>query len=183
MLDNPVIVSDEEILPGDGSYVLQKGKIYSNKMKSFFGADLTDCQKIIAQFHQIDWNGLESEFGYIDVEKLASEKYPNWFTEYDEGRVYRGYIQGFKKAQELTDKKFSLEDIEKAFYAKDNASYKEEQIFLEEFIQSISQPKVFSIEAEMECGEERQCECINNQNCLLSRLKITNGKIKITKKL
>lgn len=205
LLDNPIIVSDKKIEAGDGSNVLQNSKIYSNKMKSFFGADLTDCQKVIAQSHQIDWNGLEVEFEYVDIEKLALIEVPElliWggFSErfqYDTNtQVRKAFIQGFKKAQELNNKKFSLEDMIRC--SVEHAKYCDSvtngipnfahwcNYEGKSFIQSLSQPKVFSIEVEMEgCSD---CHLndgyIHSPNCCKNVIpKITEGKIKITKKL
>jgi len=33
------------------------------------------------------------------IAALAAKAYPNWYTEYDEGRAYRGFINGYKTAQ------------------------------------------------------------------------------------
>lgn len=197
MLDNPIIVSDEEIKEGDKCYHidLNKGEIDTVYDKTKYhtwtdnGVDKDRMfRKIIAGLPglpQINWNGLESKFGYVDVEKISTDM-GNEFYIYRNYDFENGVRKGFKKAQELNDKKFSLEDIENAFYAKENASYKEKQIFFEEFIQSISRSKAFSIEVEMEsCSDCHLNEgYMSSPNCCRQLTpKIIDCKIKITKKL
>ena len=46
---------------------------------------------------------------------------------------------------------------------------------LNKFIESLNQPKLPDvINLQVECGEIRQCECINNSNCLKPKLKTTS---------
>jgi hypothetical protein len=64
----------------------------------------------IPELPNIDFNGLEEEFGIIDVEKLANEQW---------GNVHRtgvlGYIEGFGKCLSLNkDKLYTEKDIKNA---------------------------------------------------------------------
>lgn len=213
MLDNPVIVSDEEIKEGDSflcsNEVHKCTGSYSLKVTSYVKCEKGDCskeicQKIIAQSHQIDWNNLEHKFGYVDVEKLAKEEYIKQSVKDDRlsldeqiqrsGGFHVGFIEGFKKAQELNDKKFSLEDMESfaSFTSKNLMRHSDgfgmylgfDKVF--ELWKSKSQPKSFSIEVEMEgCSECHLNEgYMNSPNCCRNiKTKITYGKIKITKKI
>jgi len=46
----------------------------------------------------------------INIEEtLAKDAYPDWYTEYDEGRAYIGYKKGYNKSQESHP--FSEEDL------------------------------------------------------------------------
>lgn len=187
MLENPIILSDEDIKIGDTVWedvpmtfdeIFVVDEINSitgigrNKEGIPFVVD--SCRKIIAQSHQINWNGLEEMFGYVYVEKLIKSEYP-----VDE----ISFKRGFKKAQELNDKKFSLEDMigfsvwrgtttSKEFYECNNVS---EQVAL--YI-SLSQPKSFSIEVEMEVDIQSMYS-----HELVTKPKFTDGKIKILKML
>jgi hypothetical protein len=80
-------------------------------------------------------------FGVVDVEKLAEESWGDKISS-----PYHAYIEGFNKAMELNkDKVFTLEDIDKAYWAgmkfvgEDKGSYKE-------FIQTLQQPTEIEVE-------------------------------------
>jgi hypothetical protein len=99
------------------------------------------------------------------------------------------YIKGFQKAQELlaSDRMFTLEDIMLAF----NNGYSQftaQTMDCEDYIQSLSQPKSWEIEIEIEYKDgfgywydytPMIQEC--NKEPFALRPKLTNGKIKITK--
>lgn len=110
MLENPVIISNEEIKVGD---IILGGdeKIYEVKSETsndeyvcyigdqyignFHKRNLT-TRKVIAQSHQIDWNGLEKEFGYVDVEALALE-WTNHETKSKWAPIIRdAFIEGYR---------------------------------------------------------------------------------------
>ena len=101
----------------------------------------------------------------------------------------KAFIEGFKTAQSLNEKKFSEDDLKKAWQEGVKAmkfnTHRDGTEFnsFEQFIQSLSQPKVFDVEAEMNdrcyCGAT--CEhkiCVHE-----SKPKITNNSIKIIKVL
>lgn len=205
MLDTPIIVSDNTLLEENDFFVG-----YPNYNKIFqwnMGTGIHEgksvyAKKIIAGIEglpRIDWNGLEEEFGWVDVEKLAEEQYPyqktpvsNYAQDLNSDKKI-GFIKGFKKAQSLNDKKFSLEDMKKAVfkvYKNGIRSPKEgKQSFneiLNEIIQSLQQPKVLDIEVEMECAYGDECPSKGDylkQHLCKIQPKITNNSIKIIKKL
>lgn len=159
MHDTPIIVSNEEIKKGVWYY-----DELDNTLRQLTFNPLTDLRgsriKIIAGIEglpSIDWNGLEEEFGWVDVEKIAKEldktKYRNFRREYTLKETYEGiedgFIAGFKKAQSLNEKKFSLEDMKKCWNTGGLWQNEEGDISFEQYIQSLQQPKVFDIEVEM----------------------------------
>lgn len=179
LLDIPVIVSDEEILNNDLCLYLgrfdanilckavdtETGRVYQElnikPIEEYGSTDggitplKSEIFKIIAGIEglpSINWNGLEKEFGWVDVDKLAKEldktKYRNFRREYTLKETYEGiedgFIEGFKKAQSLNKKKFSLEDMVDAV---NMAKY--EDMHGDDIIQSLQQPKVFDIEIEI----------------------------------
>ena len=146
LLENPIIISDET--PNklyEGFYFIDSELFHTSKTML-----QTGCKEVIAQSHQIDWNGLEAEFGYVDTYKL--------FCEVD-GTCDRGQYEhllfdsGFKKAQELNDKKFSLEEYELSDLIRLSFLKHGRNSWLSisrDVIEGLSQPKVFDIEVEME---------------------------------
>lgn len=156
----------------------------------------------------IDFNGFEGICGWFDVEKLAQtlalEAGWDWYnTETSSRRIFELWAK--QKAQELlSDRRFTIEDMLEFYYWL-KKSYgptkplEEAQIvhrttpnkIVEMFTQSLSQPKSWNIELEMETTVIKQNQCINKcvsypSECLCemtkdTKPKITNGKIKITK--
>lgn len=141
--------------------------------------------------HPIEKDGVIKTIGeclsIIDVEKLArsyakihptkdideEERYFNSNCKY-----YDAFKEGFKKAQSLNDKKFSLEDIFKILdLHTDDAPI---SYLKSELSKSLQQPKVFDVEIKMERTrypkDDDGWEDIYNP-------KITNNSIKITKVL
>ncbi len=178
MLDTPIIVSDEEItkLESGTSYYDGEGNIRKWSTGNMYNIY---SKKIIAGIEglpKIDWNGLEEEFGYIDVEKLSIEKFGNSLHH---ARTRSAFIKGFKKDQSLNEKKFSLEDMKEAYHQGwyDKAENKVDN--RDKFIQSLQQPKVFDIEVEM----KPIYLSILKEKVLGYRPKITNNSIKILRKL
>lgn len=158
MLYTPIIVSDEEIKnlqSVKGKWHIEKSLIINQF--PYYLTDLSECKLIIAGIEglpKIDWNGLEEEFGWIDVDDLAStiadDIHENWHVGEERDCAYLGAVQGFKKAQSLNEKKFSLEDMFKCFQA--GIDYEKEGSILQPdahgYIQSLQQPKVFDIEVD-----------------------------------
>ena len=132
----------------------------------------------LPKFPYIDFNGFEEQLGIVNVEKLAYEYYST--NEYYKVADAFHWANGFKAAQKLNEKKFSLEDIKKAF--KEGLSYtttKHYHDYSEDlFINSLSQPKVFDIEVEMEQYTQNY-----HKDIWYDRPKITNNSIKIIKVL
>jgi len=118
--DFNIIVSDEKPKSNDVVYI--NNEIYSNEIRIFtsaFGYDnLKDCVKVLAldnytkypyNLPSIDYNGLEEDFGVVDIEKQLSESDLKSFDgSYDNFHCQvEAFKKGFKKAQSLNDKHFS----------------------------------------------------------------------------
>lgn len=193
MLDTPIIVSDEEIKEGWKGWAYKvdvTGKIF----KHFYTTNpwYKDARKIIAGIKglpSIDWNGLEEEFGWVNVEKIAKNYNPPFLQELSivtQGKI-EGFIKGFKKAQSINEKKFSLEDMFKCFQA--GIDYEKEGSILQPdahgYIQSLQQPKVFDIIVEMEQEFTTGITESGRERKFYGEFKpkITNNSIKILKKL
>lgn len=196
MLDTPIIVSDEKVKGGD--FMCLKNQHPQGKIrKCWYIHDNGDFQqlmtdnpddinrgygfckqkevfKIIAGIEglpSIDWNGLEEEFGWIDVNvrdiTLEAFKQGITFSHHqfsdDAYNRFRTWFSQNKKVQSLNDKKFSLEDmlnlaehITNGYEINtwENRDYKtnkhkDTEEILDEFIQSLQQPKVFDIKIQM----------------------------------
>lgn len=165
MLDIPIIVSDEKIKVGD-LYLTSDHRIvqWSKEFEEEWGDDIAFLPKpIIAGIEglpSIDWNGLEEEFGWVDVEKLSKVdiKFHHKNIQEREIDYILGYEDGFKKAQSLNEKKFSLDDMQialrKLSQSYDKGYSRELDVDFQEadsIIKSLQQqPKVFDIEVESE---------------------------------
>lgn len=157
--------------------------------------DIIHCRKIIAGIEglaSINWNELEDEFGWADVDYIIKsvcgyDKNVPLPDNDNEVEVAREVIKHFKKAQSLNNKKFSLEDIEKAIEMATwiNPNNTTNFYSKEEIIQSLQQPKVFEIEIEMEeyDHDEDWSEISGAFEICKYRPKITNNSIKILRKL
>lgn len=155
MLDTPIIVSDESPKAGDYTITYPNFDVVQLNQSTCVMYD----EKIIAGIEglpSINWNGLEEEFGWIDVEKIIIEHIENNCRNFDgspamdEQTFYEGAKWGFKKAQSLNDKKFSLEDMRKAYREGFKQRVEPKTNNAEIFFNSFQQPKVFDIEVEME---------------------------------
>lgn len=185
----PILIGDE--LTSDQAQTIPH---YQSNDKKLF--------KIIAGIHglpSIDFSALSEEdckkIGWVDVEKLAMKE---CVCGTGDCSHVKSYIRGFKAAQALNEKKFSGEDVRKAIeMAREIIDGKEvfelEGILgltevcthncsvhsVDKIIQSLSQPKVFDVEVEMEAYK------VNGMSDEASswRPKITNNSIKVTKVL
>lgn len=166
MLPNPIVVSDEEIKEGDCGILYSKGikgvgsdwnqfkHDGSNKSKLFSIA--RDSYKIVAgipELPSIDFSGLSDDdckkIGWIDVENLGGR----WATlqttrSTDYWRaISNAYSQGFKSAQSLNEKKYSLEDIKTAI---ELARFPKLALYnTDEIVNMLSQPKIFDVEIQV----------------------------------
>jgi hypothetical protein len=141
--------------------------------------------KVIAQQDQIDFSALsegdQKKIGWIDVEKLANEHFDLSIED---------WCNGFQKAQELlSDRVFTLEDIKQSFwrcFENRGLGYIVTMGDLEvELNKSLSQPKSWAVEIEMEdigeegwSGDDYTGEPVWNEKLVP---KLTDGKIKILK--
>jgi hypothetical protein len=158
-----------------------------------------DCKKLIAQQDQIDFSALseeeQKEIGYFDVDSVVDsildKEYHNVDLCYSDFKIYeQGYRSAFQKAQELLyDRRFTLEDMKNLMH--NSIIFKEENQHLslgeyaiknkewfDKYIQSLSKPKSWKVELEM----EYDLESIDSSKKVM-RPKPTNGKIKILKLL
>lgn len=174
MLDNPIIVSDKKIKPGDiGTnyywnnhiHILEEpDKIIDSDVISGI---LDEAKKIIAGYGKelplIDFNRFEDRLGIIDVyqqedyksivDTIAKIAHPTVIKMLCNRRD--GFIEGFRKAQKLNKNKFSLEETSIMFYdmiksISERTLRKWNPDDFGKFIESIQKPKVFDIELEME---------------------------------
>lgn len=204
MLPQPILVSNEEIKENDWYYssqgVLQSTKSYFEDKRGLRTYYLThelwsfSCQKIIAgipKLPAIDFSALSEEdckkIEWIDVnsEWLKFAKKASTLPNFDSVNLSIGFMGGFKAAQSLNEKKFSLEDMKLCW----DTAYKEASEFpnrgiytpnveFEDFIQSIAKPKVFDVEVEVIMMSDKKGG-LKPSNIP----KITNNSIKITKVL
>ncbi len=165
--------------------------------------------KVIAQQDQIDFSDLsekeQKEIGYFDVEAEAER---DWvYKEYGfevgynpkrcvDGAIQKpkfinGYKKGFQKAQELLSNRRFNEMLGLLEICKESAVI-DTTVFIQrkakEYLQSLSQPKSWKIEVEMEDSfrdnEETYIDdsgAKGNYSTNSKKPKLTNGKIKITK--
>lgn len=173
----PIVIStrDKELINKPDFVVSTKmdalqGKILNLKDNTWVWCD--EGKKIIAGFPdlpKINFSALSEEdckkIGWIDVRNLAHKAAHQKFKlthipleEIDEygGEILtyiQNWVDGFKAAQ-LNEKKYSLEDIEKAWeYGIDEGKWKKGDplhLSFSEFIESLSQPKVFDVLIETE---------------------------------
>jgi hypothetical protein len=146
-------------------------------------------EKLIAQQDQIDFSSLSEEdqkkIGWFDVDDMARRwctMQTTRSTDYWKSMV-SVYIKGFQKAQELlSDRRFTLEEAELIF-GLGAANHANGKPSFEEVIQSLSQPKSWNVELELEACYEKNPDVYGTGMFNNGRFqpKLTNGKIKITK--
>lgn len=188
-----IIVSDET--PKNNDYALYDK--YIRKVDSTFNQPGMDwnalnTRKIIAStfildLPNIDFNGLEEEFGIIDIGKLAENLFPTDFTKmamnnvFENRYIQHGFIEGFNKCLSLNkDKLFTLEDLRIVFGlgAANNANGKPS---FEDIIQSL-QPKEWDIEIETEYIKDFYRDGFGGAGTIdIKQPKLTNNQIKILK--
>ena len=182
MLPNPIVVSDEEIKEGDFflGYSLIGGKPYISEA-SYIKAAKKDRGKIIAGTEglpKLDLSLISEETGWVDVEAESMKYFDKMMSE---GRGFelthgwkKRFIEIFKAAQSLNEKKYSEEDMMLCW---DSAqSWREDKNTWEKFIQSISKPKEYNVELEME-----DKIALDGHTVIGKELKITNNSITVTK--
>lgn len=218
LLENPIIVCDD--LDG-AKYVYEKQSrgcfVREVSNDSFRNIDFfkqenaihnSGHQNVLTSFPMlpnIDWIGLESEFGYIDIHKLVEDLYPrilgvsiDFFNNVRRGEHLSLAKESIREYKRLNDTSFTLQDIEVAFnagmsygvYIRGGSGDIRDDVDWEDYSKSLTQPKVFDIEIEMEYKDGFNywydyTPMIADANKIpfALRPKITNNKIKITKKL
>jgi len=186
-----IVTSDEEIKQGDLKYTPFDDIIKIHKQEGQYYD--THESKIIAQQHQITFSDDITEeklreIGCVDVQKLNENA--NGYAVFGKpiGEKYlafkEGYNQGFQKAQELlSDRVFTKEDMQQALVDMGLLTVKNpvgSAYKIDEIIQSLSKPKCWEVEIEMEAylsdDEDENGNLIGKK-----RPKLTDGKITILK--
>lgn len=152
--------------------------------------------KILGSIPQIDSHpildvtSIEEELnkrGWFDVLTITSDyidNNPKRVSKEQDLLLGLGFLKGFNKRAELNKAAvYTEEDMQKAFRhgnIRSREPFSKLTEYYNAFIQSLQQSKTsMEVEVEKECGEERQCECIDNSHCLKPQPKITNNCIKI----
>ena len=118
-----ILVSDEEIKEGDkfynGESILKCSRV-TNILIDINGlwSKIKDCKKVLSQSPKLSKPQVD-KIGWIDVEELAEKasiEYANkWFNPNAADRVWdagkENFKNGFQKAQELNQKKYSEEEL------------------------------------------------------------------------
>ena len=121
------VIDDSEIKIGDWFYFNLDGIRDIYQVESQFHLDRlgSDNFKITHSTNKLEGviqlnlaDVEESIYGY-SVNKMAEKVYPNWFTEFDTGRAYYGFIDGFKACQDLMKDtiNINIEDFKKKAYS------------------------------------------------------------------
>lgn len=204
MLPNPILVSDEKINPTEP--YLNNGVVFYADSVFDEGNNPNNSNPIVTDHNFKIIAGIEGlpkldlsaiEIGWVDVEKLAYKRLPIMPT-FDKGEIINsdtnffirlGWVEGFKASQSLNEKKYSEEDMRKSFDAGIHFNEESSEKFVvsdgnkwrwEDFIQSISKPKEYNVEVEMEDigNKDKVYNCSSKSEWIP---KITNNTIKITK--
>ena len=196
MLPNPILVSDEEIEKGDWFYYYSHGKFNMYMCEGVVGKSLvvqnkeSSCwsdysKKIIAGIDtKLDLSAIAEKIGWVDVEKLAYQKF-KMIPSFNNGLIVnsdtnyferKGWIDGFKAAQSLNEKKFSEKDVKKAILMTWDDSVDTKNMY--DIIESISKPKEYNVEVDMEDigNKDKVYNCSSKSEWIP---KITNNTIKI----
>jgi len=118
MLPQPILVSYEpdvrDIFPYHVAEKLTTGEWTIWQVDNLNDIDERNQKKIIAgipELPSVDFSALSEEdckkIGWVDVEELAAEYAVNDFDDY----AYCGFLEGFKTAQSLNEKRFNEEDV------------------------------------------------------------------------
>ncbi len=172
--EHDIIVSNEKIRYGDricvnNTILVCRGfnDLLDIECDNGLCYDKRYCKKVIAgveNLPMIDYNGFGYLFGRIEISKLAiidanrvwcDDKRLNGQRGFN-GHIV-GFIEGFKAAQQLNNKKFSEEDVRKAIQIAreneplviDNKDCYSIHFTEEQIIESLEEPKVFNIEVEL----------------------------------
>ncbi len=190
-----IITSDEKIKDGDLLFNL-KAKTPELFVKDFkYDSNDVWYKKVIAQQSQIDFSALSEEeqkeigwFNTWDIAKNYVKTLGILGSDIDNVTSENLIVWGFQKALELlSDRKFTLEDVKKAVDIALNSSYVSTQHFSghstvkhnftsDEITQSLSQPKSWKVELEM----EYDLESIDSSKQVM-KPKFINDKVKIFK--
>ena len=188
-----IITSNEEVQKDD--YYIAWETNYATEPKKRWvlynlgsGLNGSNQQKVIAQQDQIEFSALSEEeqkkIRYFNVEKMARQwvyRNTDLPSTSEEAWYEKVYISGFQKAQELLyDRMFTLEDMKLCYMQGWNRGRDGHSTEMNNYIQSLSQPKSWKIELEMEQTHWKGTKLSYEDRF---KPKLTNGKVKILKLL
>ena len=189
LLEEPIIINDERAKEGlNYNFALKK----MMNLPSDYPEYTTEwhyCRKVIAQDSkgEIDWNGLDEEFGYLSDKKIMDDYLMKTKGSLNYA-MRESFVEGVKASPRLTGKHYTLEQMKK--YHNIMCLYGNKKG--EEYIELIGKPRIFDIEIEMQeantvvSGGLRPMNKLGGkglQTHTIYKPKITNGKIKIVRKL
>ena len=189
------VLSDEEIKEGDMKYYSTNNATYIHNKDMVLTKEHFKVVAGIPELPSITYfdeaeKTLKERCGWVDIEKLADKLFESHSTNILSPQyiLRDSFIRGFKTAQTINDKKFSSEEVEALMYWSANMAigksdsikpYTEIVHELGQKIKTLSQPKAFDIEVEMEQYADYD---FTGMPCVgFLRPKITNNSIKITK--
>jgi hypothetical protein len=155
-----ILVSDEEIKEDKFIYDTADKIIVEVAEISDIGIRLTNESvyrsnnqylKVLSQSPKLS-KEVEDEIGWIDVEELIKESinetclYDN-FNKIELNTYKDGFEEGFQKANELNQKKYSEEQMFQLWVMKGGKNDKSEEITFESCISILSQPQQWACEA------------------------------------
>ena len=192
-----ILVSDKSTFKQGDVFITKDFEIHHN-----YGYNYGD-RKIIAGIEPLptlDYSDevsqvLRDKYGWVDVEELAKNidkaKCRNFKREHSSKEFYEcvedGFVLGFKTHQSITNKMFSLKDIEKAILFGQTSSKESSQKLFEKrgltatevtknFIQFLQQPIQLKVEVETE-----NKFALDGHTVIGFKPKITNNSILVTK--
>jgi hypothetical protein len=124
------VIDDSEIKEGDCRLHLYEKTInlphhrleHGEKWATNYWRKITHSTRQLEGVTLLNLSDVEEVINGYNVEKMAGEIYPNWFTEFDTGRAYNGFIKGFNACQKLMkDKMFTANDMLNAYREGTNA--------------------------------------------------------------
>lgn len=114
-------------------------------------------QKIIAGYDNLPklsfTDEVAKEIGYVNVEKLAKKEYRDYYSDKDyKNLIIEGFIDGFEKALELTQHKYTEQDLVFMYNQGVLAmrQYIDSYDNCKKHIQSLQQPRMWEVEVGME---------------------------------
>ncbi len=206
-IDGNFFVTTEDFIKEDELFLLGN-EVLSNSSSLTEEWCKSKQPKVIANPTQIDFSDLKEEeqktIGWFDVEKVCESEFkiknPSDETLWKKAM----WKDGFQKAQELlSDRMFTLEDVKKAIamakmaktidgvinmdaWISDGFQGAESAYSEIEITQSLSQPKSWKVELEMETSPVSESQGFNMKHMSSEfqlNVKFTDGKVKILKLL
>lgn len=170
-INNDFIIVDDDVIK-ENSYVYDTEQFTIRHLKHKHNETDFDVN-ILASTHLptlfIDFNGFEKDFEFhkpYDMAYKHCKKVKSNVGYYD-------YIEGFNAAMKINEKKFTLDDMLKAFNYSESLEASDN---FDTFIDSISKPKMWNIDIEM----KHTVDNLTNENIFVP--KVLHESIKIVTK-